>query len=57
MVLSPCGPSEEGIASLGKELSLHQPTWVMHESVGNFPLLSPWDWVYAEKNLTDEDLG
>lgn len=51
MVLSPCSPSEEGAAFLGKESSLHQPSWVTYESEGNFPLLSPCGWSLCGEKL------
>lgn len=38
MSLSLCSPSKEGVPSL--ESSLHQPLWVMDESIGNLSSLS-----------------
>ena len=49
--LSPCSPGTEGVASLGKELSLHQPQWVMNESTGNFSPLSPRGCVWSPPDL------
>lgn len=37
MSLSPRGPSEEGVASLGEDLSLQQPMWVMNELLTIIP--------------------
>lgn len=57
MPLPPCGPSKESAAFLEKELSLHQPLWVINESIWNFPPLSPWSRVCEERNLNLKDKG